>query len=300
MGKAAVGHGWLYGNDSLGIVTMGAAIFIESVVQIVRLSGAKDYTEVLSTEDLTTMIAEYCGKHNVKLSEENEWSILNFIRHGFQMHAEAALESYFVSGGKIEEADQIIGSLWRERQEKLSELGRRATERQHTVLHLDAACVVLQNEKVFAEATAKRPSKVSKKQPAVVTEPQLQSDFISDSDEVLLHKKQGRRIVIKTEPSSPDLDGMKKEVEKKALVMKEEAASLTNQRKQRVVKEPEIVLMSVEQIAASKHYPFTSGMVRTWIYKRATNGFAGCCRRIGKNIYIRKDEFDKWLDSRKV
>lgn len=42
---------------------------------------------------------------------------------------------------------------------------------------------------------------------------------------------------------------------------------------------------------------FTMGQVRWWIFQGKESGFAGCCRKIGRNIFVDLDRAEEWVDN---
>jgi len=59
----------------------------------------------------------------------------------------------------------------------------------------------------------------------------------------------------------------------------------------------EYTYLRPKQIYEGKEYPITKGQIRGFLLNRKTNGLHICVRKIGKSILIRKDLFDKWLES---
>lgn len=56
---------------------------------------------------------------------------------------------------------------------------------------------------------------------------------------------------------------------------------------------------SPKQIAESNRFPFSLGQIRHFLLHRHKNGLKESVRRIGKNLVIRIDLFEKWLESQK-
>ena len=56
--------------------------------------------------------------------------------------------------------------------------------------------------------------------------------------------------------------------------------------------------LSVKQIAEENHYPFTLGQIRHYLLMRHKNGLAQAVRKIGKRLYLRRDLFEVWLESK--
>lgn len=54
---------------------------------------------------------------------------------------------------------------------------------------------------------------------------------------------------------------------------------------------------SIKQIAEADVYPFTLGQMRHYLIMRHRNGLEYAVRKIGKRLYIRKDLFDRWIES---
>lgn len=54
--------------------------------------------------------------------------------------------------------------------------------------------------------------------------------------------------------------------------------------------------LSITQIAASNHYPFTIGQLRHYLMHRHKNGLETAVRKIGKRLFIRTDLFNAWIE----
>ncbi len=55
--------------------------------------------------------------------------------------------------------------------------------------------------------------------------------------------------------------------------------------------------MSVDDIIKSGKYPFTLGQLRDLLIKRKKNGLQSVVRKIGKRVYLKMDDFEKWIDT---
>lgn len=57
-------------------------------------------------------------------------------------------------------------------------------------------------------------------------------------------------------------------------------------------------ILTVEQLA--EEFPaFREKTIRWWIYQGKTNDFEACLIRIGSRIYIDRQKFIEWLESRR-
>lgn len=56
-------------------------------------------------------------------------------------------------------------------------------------------------------------------------------------------------------------------------------------------------LLNVTQLA--QQYPFSESALRNLLHHRKQNGLAGAVVKIGRRIYINKNEFDQWLNNQK-
>jgi hypothetical protein len=54
--------------------------------------------------------------------------------------------------------------------------------------------------------------------------------------------------------------------------------------------------LSVKQIVESEKYPFTKGQVDAWLFNRKINGLAKYVINIGRRIYIKESDFQKWIE----
>lgn len=57
--------------------------------------------------------------------------------------------------------------------------------------------------------------------------------------------------------------------------------------------------MTPRQLAESGMYPFTRSQIYAMLFKREKNGLNHAVRKLGKNVLIRIDLFDEWLESHK-
>lgn len=57
--------------------------------------------------------------------------------------------------------------------------------------------------------------------------------------------------------------------------------------------------MTPRQLVESGLYPFTRSQIYAMLFKREKNGLNSAVRKLGKNILIRIDLFDEWLESHK-
>ncbi len=57
-------------------------------------------------------------------------------------------------------------------------------------------------------------------------------------------------------------------------------------------------LIDVNWILESDQYPFTMGQVRHMLLMRHRNGLQVAVRKIGKRLYLRRDLFDQWIESK--
>lgn len=55
--------------------------------------------------------------------------------------------------------------------------------------------------------------------------------------------------------------------------------------------------LTPQQIVQGGQYPFTIGQIRHYLMMRHKNGLDRSVRKIGKRIYLKRDEFEKWIDS---
>lgn len=55
---------------------------------------------------------------------------------------------------------------------------------------------------------------------------------------------------------------------------------------------------SPQQIVRSGQYPFTMGQLRHFLLHRHKNGLENAVRKIGKRLVLRKDLFDRWIESK--
>ncbi|MFI5342772.1 MAG: hypothetical protein ACHQUC_00970 [Chlamydiales bacterium] len=53
-----------------------------------------------------------------------------------------------------------------------------------------------------------------------------------------------------------------------------------------------------QQIVKSEQYPFTIGQIRHYLMMRHKNGLDKAVRKIGKRLYLRRDLFDQWIESK--
>ncbi len=58
--------------------------------------------------------------------------------------------------------------------------------------------------------------------------------------------------------------------------------------------------LTIRQIAESKQYSFSLLSLRTLFFKREKNGLNKVSRKIGGKIYIRRDLFEKWIESHAI
>lgn len=56
--------------------------------------------------------------------------------------------------------------------------------------------------------------------------------------------------------------------------------------------------ISPQQIVQSGRYPFTIGQIRHFLLHRHKNGLENAVRKIGKRLVLRKDLFDRWIESK--
>lgn len=55
--------------------------------------------------------------------------------------------------------------------------------------------------------------------------------------------------------------------------------------------------LTANDIVESDEFPFTQGQIRFLLLNRKKNGLEKAVRKVGKNIYIRKDLFIKWIET---
>lgn len=55
--------------------------------------------------------------------------------------------------------------------------------------------------------------------------------------------------------------------------------------------------LSVQQIADDSRYPFSLGQLRHYLMLRHRNGLEKAIRKIGKRVYLRRDLFERWIES---
>lgn len=55
--------------------------------------------------------------------------------------------------------------------------------------------------------------------------------------------------------------------------------------------------LSINQLVKSGEYPFSLGQIRFFLTRRHKNGLGTAVRKIAKRLYIRKDLFDRWIES---
>lgn len=55
--------------------------------------------------------------------------------------------------------------------------------------------------------------------------------------------------------------------------------------------------LSVQQIADDSRYPFSLGQLRYYLMLRHRNGLEKAIRKIGKRVYLRRDLFERWIES---
>lgn len=55
--------------------------------------------------------------------------------------------------------------------------------------------------------------------------------------------------------------------------------------------------LNVKQIVEDGQYPFTRGQVRQMLLLRHRNGLDSAVRKIGRRIYVNKEQFDQWIES---
>lgn len=55
--------------------------------------------------------------------------------------------------------------------------------------------------------------------------------------------------------------------------------------------------LSIQQIIELKEYPFSEGQMRHHMLFRKKNGLYKAVFKIGKRVYLRRDLFDKWIES---
>ena len=57
--------------------------------------------------------------------------------------------------------------------------------------------------------------------------------------------------------------------------------------------------LSVHGIVDCKRFPFSLGQVKYFLAHRYKNGLSEAVRHVGKNIYIRVDLFEAWIEKHK-
>lgn len=55
--------------------------------------------------------------------------------------------------------------------------------------------------------------------------------------------------------------------------------------------------LSVQQIADDSRYLFSLGQLRHYLMLRHRNGLEKAIRKIGKRVYLRRDLFERWIES---
>jgi hypothetical protein len=58
--------------------------------------------------------------------------------------------------------------------------------------------------------------------------------------------------------------------------------------------------LTIRQVAENKRYPFSLPSLRTLVFKREKNGLGKAIRKIGGKIYVRRDLFEKWIESHAI
>ncbi|MGE4574698.1 MULTISPECIES: hypothetical protein [Parachlamydia] len=55
--------------------------------------------------------------------------------------------------------------------------------------------------------------------------------------------------------------------------------------------------LSIQQISEDSRYPFSLGQLRHYLMLRHRNGLENAIRKIGKRLYLRRDLFERWIES---